>query len=195
MTPRTTSRRLSRRARSTETDLESVRSDLVQLQINLDSFRYQGEDRMRIAVAFALALVVCFGCGTTETPTAPTPFGPVAVDELVTTESAPHAATASQVEDAMCRLMEAVGADCDDNGGGGGGGGGGDDDDDDDDDTPGHPPIQRFQNCTAMRGAGWMRGVNRNGGTYQPSWNAAERQTYNLNTHSDRDNDGHACET
>ena len=46
-----------------------------------------------------------------------------------------------------------------------------------------------------MRGAGWNRGVNRNGGTYRPSWDDAEGRTYNLNTKSDRDNDGHACET
>ena len=59
---------------------------------------------------------------------------------------------------------------------------------------PDNPPVRRFQNCTAMRAAGWNRGVNRNGGTYRASWNAAERRTYNLNTHSDRDRDGHACE-
>ena len=61
--------------------------------------------------------------------------------------------------------------------------------------APDHPPIREFQNCTEMRGAGWNRGVNRNGGTYRPSWNDAEGRTYNLNTKSDRDNDGHACET
>ena len=61
--------------------------------------------------------------------------------------------------------------------------------------APDHPPVREFGNCTAMRGAGWNRGVNRNGGTYRPSWNDAERRTYNLNTKSDRDNDGHACET
>ena len=59
---------------------------------------------------------------------------------------------------------------------------------------PDHPPVQRFQNCTAMRGAGWYDGVRRSGGTYRPSWDDAERRTYGLNTHSDRDNDGHACE-
>ena len=59
---------------------------------------------------------------------------------------------------------------------------------------PEPPPAQRFQNCDAMRSAGWNRGVNRNGGTYRASWNDAERRTYGLNTHSDRDDDGHACE-
>ena len=57
-----------------------------------------------------------------------------------------------------------------------------------------HPPVQAYQNCTAMREAGWNRGVNRNGGTYRDSWDDAERRTYSLNTSSDRDNDGHACE-
>ena len=57
-----------------------------------------------------------------------------------------------------------------------------------------HPPVQAYQNCTAMRAAGWNRGVNRNGGTYRDSWDDAERRTYSLNTSSDRDNDGHACE-
>ena len=61
--------------------------------------------------------------------------------------------------------------------------------------APDHPPVREFRNCTEMRGAGWNRGVNRNGGTYRSSWNDAERRTYNLNTKSDRDNDGHACET
>ena len=37
--------------------------------------------------------------------------------------------------------------------------------------------------------------MNRNGGTYRPSWDDAEERTYDLNTKSDRDNDGHACET
>ena len=60
--------------------------------------------------------------------------------------------------------------------------------------VPDHPPIQSFRNCTLMRGAGWTRGVNINGGTYRPEWNDAERQTYQLNTGSDRDRDGHACE-
>ena len=59
---------------------------------------------------------------------------------------------------------------------------------------PDHPPVREFQNCTEMRGAGWNRGVNRNGGTYRASWDDAERRTYNLNTKSDRDDDGHACE-
>ena len=57
-----------------------------------------------------------------------------------------------------------------------------------------HPPVQADQNCTALREAGWNRGVNRNGGTYRDSWDDAERRTYNLNMSSDRDNDGHACE-
>ena len=56
------------------------------------------------------------------------------------------------------------------------------------------PPIQAYPNCNAMRQAGWTRGVNRDGGTYQDAWDEAERQTYALNTARDRDNDGHACE-
>ena len=57
-----------------------------------------------------------------------------------------------------------------------------------------HPPIQTFPNCNAMRQAGWTRGVNRGGGTYQAAWDEAEKRTYALNTARDRDNDGHACE-
>ena len=30
-----------------------------------------------------------------------------------------------------------------------------------------HPMVRVYQNCTAMREAGWNRRVNRNGGTYQ----------------------------
>ena len=60
--------------------------------------------------------------------------------------------------------------------------------------TPNNPPVRAFNNCAAMHSAGWTRGVNRNGGTYQSSWDSAERQTYRLNTARDRDNDGHACE-
>ena len=36
-----------------------------------------------------------------------------------------------------------------------------------------HPPVQAYQNCTAMREAGWNRGVNRDGGTYQDAWDDA----------------------
>ena len=57
-----------------------------------------------------------------------------------------------------------------------------------------HPPIQAYPSCDAMRAAGWTRGVNRDGGTYQPAWDEAEKRTYALNTVRDRDNDGHACE-
>ena len=57
-----------------------------------------------------------------------------------------------------------------------------------------HPPVQASQNCTAIREAGWPRVVNRNGGTYRDAWDDDRRRTYNLNTASDRDNDGHACE-
>ena len=57
-----------------------------------------------------------------------------------------------------------------------------------------HPPSREYRNCTAMREAGWNRGVNRNGGTYRTEWDDAERQTYELNTARDRDGDGHACE-
>ena len=56
------------------------------------------------------------------------------------------------------------------------------------------PPVQVFRNCTAMRNAGWIRGVNRKGGTYKQAWDDAEKRTYQLNTARDRDNDGHACE-
>lgn len=56
------------------------------------------------------------------------------------------------------------------------------------------PPVQAFPNCNAMREAGWTRGVNRDGGTYQEAWDEAERQTYALNTARDGDGDGHACE-
>ena len=38
-----------------------------------------------------------------------------------------------------------------------------------------HPPIQAFPNCNAMREAGWTRGVNRDGGTYQEAWDDAEK--------------------
>ena len=59
-----------------------------------------------------------------------------------------------------------------------------------------HPPIQAYPSCATMHTAGWTLGVNRNGGTYDDAgWNAAEIQTYNLNTARDRDGDGHACET
>ena len=58
-----------------------------------------------------------------------------------------------------------------------------------------HPPVETFANCTALREAGWNRGVNRNGGTYRDEWDDAERRTYNLNESKDRDNDGHACES
>ncbi len=56
------------------------------------------------------------------------------------------------------------------------------------------PPVQAFPNCNAMREAGWTRGVNRDGGTYQEAWDEAEKRTYALNTARDRDGDGHACE-
>ena len=57
-----------------------------------------------------------------------------------------------------------------------------------------HPPIQTYPNCNAMREAGWTRGVNREGGTYQEAWDEAEKRTYALNTARDGDSDGHACE-
>ena len=44
-----------------------------------------------------------------------------------------------------------------------------------------------------MRDAGWDRGVNQNGGTYQDSWDDAERDTYRLNAELDRNMDGQAC--
>lgn len=57
-----------------------------------------------------------------------------------------------------------------------------------------HPPVVKFRNCTMLRDAGWTRGVRRNGGTYDDSWDAAERRTYSLNPARDGDKDGHACE-
>lgn len=59
---------------------------------------------------------------------------------------------------------------------------------------PDHPPVQSYRNCTAMREAGWNKGVNQSGGTYRDSWDDAEIRTYNLNGARDRDQDGHACE-
>ena len=62
-------------------------------------------------------------------------------------------------------------------------------------DDPSPPPVQEYANCTALREAGWDKGVNENGGTYDwRSWDAPERDTYDLNTSRDRDKDGHACE-
>ena len=60
--------------------------------------------------------------------------------------------------------------------------------------APSHPPVRSYQNCTAMRDAGWNRGVNRDRGTYRDEWDDAEMRTYDLNTARDRDRDGHACE-
>ena len=60
---------------------------------------------------------------------------------------------------------------------------------------PDHPPVRAFARCADMHAAGWNRGVNQNGGTYRASWDAAERETYSLNTARDRDDDGHACES
>lgn len=57
-----------------------------------------------------------------------------------------------------------------------------------------HPPVNTYRNCAMLRRAGWNRGVRRNGGSYRSAWDAAERQTYALNTGRDRDRDGHACE-
>ena len=60
---------------------------------------------------------------------------------------------------------------------------------------PDPPPVRAFPRCSEMRAVGWKRGVNRDGGTYRASWDAAERKTYLLNTARDRDGDGHACES
>lgn len=57
-----------------------------------------------------------------------------------------------------------------------------------------HPPVETYRNCAMLRRAGWNRGVQGSGGTYRDAWDAAERQTYALNTGRDRDGDGHACE-
>lgn len=60
---------------------------------------------------------------------------------------------------------------------------------------PDPPPVQTYANCTALKEAGWDKGVNENGGTYQwRSWDVPEEETYDLNTSRDRDKDGHACE-
>ncbi len=56
-------------------------------------------------------------------------------------------------------------------------------------------PVRAFRRCSEMRAVGWTRGVNRHGGTYRPAWDAAERETYSLNTARDRDGDAHACES
>ena len=50
------------------------------------------------------------------------------------------------------------------------------------------PPIEAYENCTAMRAAGWTLGVKLD------SWGTAERETYSKNSSLDRDDDGHACE-
>ena len=44
--------------------------------------------------------------------------------------------------------------------------------------TVDHPPVEQFTNCATMRAAGWTRGVNQNGGTYEDAWDAAEIETY-----------------
>ena len=59
---------------------------------------------------------------------------------------------------------------------------------------PVDPPVMAYTDCQAMRDAGWIRGVNQNGGTYQESWDDSERETYSLNTARDRNMDGHACD-
>ena len=53
-----------------------------------------------------------------------------------------------------------------------------------------YPPNRECPNYDAMRAAGWTRGVNLNGGTYQqPAREDAERRTYGLNTAPDREMD------
>ena len=57
------------------------------------------------------------------------------------------------------------------------------------------PPRSRiFDTCSAMRRAGWIHGVRRDGEMYRVEWDKAERDTYWLNTGRDGDGDGHACE-
>ena len=51
---------------------------------------------------------------------------------------------------------------------------------------PEPPRAQRFNTCAQMRAAGWTEGVYRYGGTYDPTWNQAERHTYGLNLRLDR---------
>ena len=60
--------------------------------------------------------------------------------------------------------------------------------------TGGAPPVRWFENCYAMRQAGWSHGVGEHGGSYKPEWNEAEARMYHMNSHRDRDDDGHACE-
>ena len=60
------------------------------------------------------------------------------------------------------------------------------------DETDG-PPVRTYQSCPAMREAGWTGGVHQDGGTYQESWDAAERDTYRLNAELDRNTDGRLC--
>lgn len=47
-------------------------------------------------------------------------------------------------------------------------------------DRPPPPRAQRFNTCAQLR-ALWPDGVRMAGGTYDPSWNHAERRTYALN--------------
>ena len=61
------------------------------------------------------------------------------------------------------------------------------------DGEPVDPPAMAYPSCPAMRDAGWTRGVNQNGGTYQDSWDDAERETYRLNAEFDRNTDGRLC--
>ena len=55
------------------------------------------------------------------------------------------------------------------------------------------PAVQEFPTCVELREAGWTVGITSTGGTYQGSWDQAERDTYTLNAAMDRNSDGRLC--
>ena len=55
------------------------------------------------------------------------------------------------------------------------------------------PPVKVYENCVDLRDAGWTLGVHQDGGTYQESFDDAERETYTLNAELDRNTDGRLC--
>ena len=55
------------------------------------------------------------------------------------------------------------------------------------------PPVQQFRSCREMWRAGWTEGVRADGrGSYSPGWKDAQKRTYALNSHLDR-NRWEAC--
>ena len=60
--------------------------------------------------------------------------------------------------------------------------------------APAPPEAREYASCEALRGAGWSRGLNRDGGTYGAAWDEAEKMAYARNTDRDGDRDGIACE-